>query len=415
MTLRSHASVLALALASALSAGCPTTRDAHEARDANADATATVDGDRDDRRDRNDRNDRNDGGVGCAGCAGDDAVGPLIARLSESPGDFPSENYVTNEASLLHVASALRDPKLHGRAYVGVGPEQSYTYLAMLEPSVAYIVDIRRGNLLEHMMFRGCFEVGKTRAEFLGALLARVATGDAPAGPHADAGAPADPGFAPLDRAFRAATPDPALRDKGIARTKALLDRLAVARTPSDDKAIARLHEAFAKHGLAIAYTMLNSGRIYPRLGETLSARDPEGTPASFLASEESYARVRRLVLENRVVPVVGDFGGKHALRAVAEDMRARGATLGVFYTSNVEQYLFEQKTYGAFVESVRAMPRDDESLMVRVWFDAGKPHPAQHPGLRTTQLTIRANTFLARAAKKPFLYYWDVVNQPAE
>jgi hypothetical protein len=351
----------------------------------------------------------------------DDAVGPLIARLSESPGDFPSENYVTNEASLLHVASALRDPKLHGRAYVGVGPEQSYTYLAMLEPSVAYIVDIRRGNLLEHMMFRGCFEVGRTRAEFLGALLARVATGDAQAGPNTDAGLNtdagpnADPGFAPLDRAFRAAAPNPALRDKGIARTKALLDRLAVARAPGDDKAIARLHEAFAKHGLAIAYTMLNSGRIYPRLGETLSARDPEGTPASFLASEESYARVRRLVLENRVIPVVGDFGGKHALRAVAEDMRARGTTLGVFYTSNVEQYLFEQKTYGAFVESVRAMPRDDESLIVRVWFDAGKPHPAQHPGLRTTQLSIRANTFLARAAKKPFLYYWDVVNQPAE
>jgi hypothetical protein len=120
-------------------------------------------------------------------------------------------------------------------------------------------------------------------------------------------------------------------------------------------------------------------------------------------------------VVENRVIPVVGDFGGNHALRAVAEDMRGRGLTLGVFYTSNVEQYLFAQKTYGAFVDSVRAMPRDGESLMVRVWFDAGKPHPAQRPGLRTTQLTLPANAFLARAAKHPFLYYWDVVNQTAE
>jgi len=341
----------------------------------------------------------------------DDAVGPLIARLSESPGDFPSENYVTNEGSLLDVAKALRDPKLHGRAYVGVGPEQSYTYLAMLEPRVAYIVDIRRGNLLEHLMFRGCFEAGKTRAEFLTALLARRPT---PAS-DGDAGAGADAGFAPLDVAFRAAAPEATLRDEGIARTKALLDRLAVVRAPGDDKAIARLHEAFAKHGLAIAYTMYNSGRKYPTLGETLSARDPDGKPASFLASEEIYGRVRRLVLENRVVPVVGDFGGKHALRAVAEDIRERGATLGVFYTSNVEQYLFDQKTYGAFVESVRAMPRDDDSLVVRVWFDAGKPHPAQRPGLRTTQLAIPANAFLARAAKKPFQYYWDVVNQTAE
>lgn len=342
--------------------------------------------------------------------AADEAVGPLIARLSESPGDFPSENYVTNETSLLDVATALRNPKLHDRGYVGVGPEQSYTYLALLEPRIAYIVDIRRGNLLEHMMFRACFETGKTRAEFLTALLARrVPSGavDVDAGPDAS--------FAQLDAAFRAAPPDPSLRDEGIARTKALLDRLAVAHTPSDDKALARLHEAFAKHGLGIAYTMLNSGRRYPRLGETLSARDPDGTPASFLASEEIYARVRRLVVENRVIPVVGDFGGKHALRAVAEDMRARGVNLGVFYTSNVEQYLFEQKTYDAYVESVRAMPRDDASLMVRVWFDAGRPHPAQRAGLRTTQLTIAADAFLARAAKKPFLYYWDVVNQTAE
>jgi hypothetical protein len=345
----------------------------------------------------------------------DDAVGPLVARLSESPGDFPSENYVTNEASLLDVAAALRAPKLHGRAYVGVGPEQSYTYLAMLEPRIAYIVDIRRGNLLEHLVFRGCFEAGKTRAAFLTALLARrparPAGGDA--GVAADRGSDAD--FASLDVAFRAAAPDAALRDEGIARTKALLDRLAIVRASADDKTIARLHEAFAKHGLAIAYTMLNSGRKYPTLGETLSARDLEGKPASFLASEETYERVRRLVLENRVVPVVGDFGGKHALRAVADDMRTRGVPLGVFYTSNVEPYLFEQKTYGAFVESVRAMPRDDDSLIVRVWFDAGKPHPLQRPGLRTTQLAIAANVFLARAAKQPFAYYWDVVNQAAE
>jgi len=339
----------------------------------------------------------------------DEAVGPLLARLSENPGDFPSENFVTNETSLLHVAKALREPTLHGRAYVGVGPEQSYTYLALLEPRVAYIVDIRRANFLEHMMFRGCFEAGKTRAEFLGALLARRAQ------PVTDAGAGSDAGFAALDSAFHTAAPDATLRDEGIARTKALMDRLAIVRAKGDDTAIARIHGAFMKHGLAIAYTMLKSDRKYPTLGENFAARDPEGKPASFLADEETYARVRRLVLENRILPVVGDFGGKHALRAVAADMQARAIPLGVFYTSNVEQYLFEQHTYEAFVENVRAMPRDDDSLIVRVWFDAGKAHPAQRTGHRTTQLAIPANAFLARSAKKPFRFYWDVVNQTAD
>ena len=194
-----------------------------------------------------------------------------------------------------------------------------------------------------------------------------------------------------------------------------LMDRLVIAHTPGDDKALGRIHDAFAKHGLSIAYTMSNSDRKYPTLGENFAAREPDGDATSFLGSEDSYARVRRLVVDNRVLPIVGDFGGAHALHAVAEDMRRRHETLGVFYGSNVEQYLFEQHTYGAFVTSVEAMPHDDQSRIVRVWFDAGTPHPAQRPGHRTTQLAFPVNAVLARAAKKPFAYYWDVVNLHAE
>lgn len=332
----------------------------------------------------------------------DEEVGPLLARLSEQPGDFPSDNYVTNETSLLHVADALRDPMLRGRAYVGVGPEQNYTYLAMLEPSVAYIVDIRRGNLLEHLFLRGCFEAGKTRADFLAALVARR-----PSVPGSS-----DPSIAELEAPFLAAPGDRALRDEGVARTRALRDRLHVANMPGDDDEIARIHDAFFTRGLSLAYTMKGSARRYPTLAENLAMRDPSGAPSSFLASEATYARVRRLVVENRVLPIVGDFGGKHALSAVAADMRVRRLVLGAFYTSNVEQYLFDARTYGTFVDSVTAMPRDEKSLLVRAWFDQGTKHPAQRSGHRTTQVAIPANAFVARAEKKPFRSYWAVVTQ---
>lgn len=292
----------------------------------------------------------------------DEAVGPLIAKLSEKAGDFPSENYVSNELSLLDVADDLRAPALKARAYVGVGPEQSYSYLAILEPRVAYIVDIRRGNLLEHMFFRGCFEKATTRSEFLSALF-----------------------------------------DGDVARTKAVMDRLGVPRSKDDDKTLERIQAAFAKHQLKIAYTMLGNGRTYPTLGETLALK------GSFTESDEAYERVRRLVLENRVIPVTGDFGGAHALPAVADDMRARGLTLGVFYTSNVEQYLFDARKHGAFVKSVEAMPRDEESRVVRVWFDQGRPHPAQRPKVRTTQLVMKTDAFVAGA---PYKSYWDLVTR---
>jgi len=328
----------------------------------------------------------------------DEEVGPLIARLSENPGNFPSDNYVTNETTLLDVAPALRNPALKGRAYVGVGPEQNLTYLALLEPAVAYIVDIRRGNMLEMMMLRGCIEAGRTRAEFLSALLARRVA-------QTDGGT--------LLESFREARADPALRDEGVKRTLALLDRLHVVRAKGDEDDVARIHNAFFTRGLDLAYTMKDSGRKYPTLGENFAATDPSGAPATFVASDESYARVRKLVLENRLLPIVGDFGGEHALKSVAADMRARGLLLSAFYTSNVEQYLFESHTYGRFVESVAAMPRDDASLLVRVWFDQGKRHPAQRKGHRTTQLTIPVASFLARAEKKPFAGYWEVVTQP--
>src|SRR4029077_18088190 len=116
-------------------------------------------------------------------------------------------------------------------------------------------------------------------------------------------------------------------------------------RAPGDDEGIARIHEAFSSRGLDLAFEMKNSGLPFPTLGQVLAERSPDGEQRSFLASEEEYRRVRRLVLANRVVPVVGDFAGRRALAAVADDMRARGLLLGAFYASNVEQYLFDAGT----------------------------------------------------------------------
>lgn len=110
---------------------------------------------------------------------------------------------------------------------------------------------------------------------------------------------------------------------------------------------------------------------------------------------------------------VVGDFAGRHALAAVADDMRARGLMLGALCASNVEQYLFEAGTYSAFVENVRRMPRDDASLLVRVWLDPVRAHPLQRRGHRTTSLTTGASAFVERAQARPYRSYWEVVTSP--
>ena len=68
----------------------------------------------------------------------------LIQTLSEKDGYFRSDNFTSNETSYLHVVGKLREMGISGGAYVGVGPEQNFTYIAKIRPHIAFIVDIRR-------------------------------------------------------------------------------------------------------------------------------------------------------------------------------------------------------------------------------------------------------------------------------
>jgi hypothetical protein len=60
---------------------------------------------------------------------------------------------------------------IRGGAYLGVGPDQNFSYIADIRPAVAFIVDIRRDNLLLHLLFKALFADAGTRVEYLAGLL----------------------------------------------------------------------------------------------------------------------------------------------------------------------------------------------------------------------------------------------------
>ena len=64
-----------------------------------------------------------------------------INALSEPDGSFFSDNIISNETSYLQAASALAKLASPGGVYIGVGPEQNFTYIALTRPKVAFIVD----------------------------------------------------------------------------------------------------------------------------------------------------------------------------------------------------------------------------------------------------------------------------------
>jgi hypothetical protein len=93
-----------------------------------------------------------------------------------------------------------------------------------------------------------------------------------------------------------------------------------------------------------------------------------DGTPAgrSYLASEETFKVLKDLEERNLFVPVVGNFGGPKALRAVGKYVRDHGSTVMAFYLSNVEQYLSQDGIWNNFCANVASMPLDEHSTFIR-------------------------------------------------
>jgi hypothetical protein len=244
-----------------------------------------------------------------------------------------------------------------GGVYLGVGPEQNFTYIAAVRPKIAFIIDIRREIMLEHLMYKAIFEMSADRADFVSKLFSRKR-------PSALA---ADSSVQDIFQAYAAVNPDPELADENL---KAILARLTTthrfALSDDDDKRIRAIHRAFFSFGLRIG----NEGPDYQQM---MLKTDADGRNWSFLSSTENYDRVRAMHEKNLIVPVVGDFAGPKALRMVGQYLRDHGAVVNVFYASNVENYL--RQTWTGWTQNVASLPVDESSLFIRWSLVTGAPN----------------------------------------
>jgi len=149
--------------------------------------------------------------------ASDTSFAGLVAQLSETPGYFDSDNIITNEASYLQIASQLTKVGTHGGAYIGVGPDQNFSYIGIIRPTVAFMFDIRRDNMLEHLIFKAIFQRARNRAEYLALLLGRPVPADVEGWSSRPLDASATSGFE-------------------VQTLATLLDRLIICPSPSDSE-----------------------------------------------------------------------------------------------------------------------------------------------------------------------------------
>ncbi len=104
----------------------------------------------------------------------DEAFWKLVTDFSEPGGRFVSDNFVSNELGTQRVLSKLMQGRIADGAYLGVGPEQNFTYIVALKPKISFIIDIRRQNMIEHLMYKALIELSADRAEFLSRLFSRA-------------------------------------------------------------------------------------------------------------------------------------------------------------------------------------------------------------------------------------------------
>ncbi len=336
----------------------------------------------------------------------DSTFAALHARVSEEGGFFDTDNLISNETGYLNVVGALERLGLEGGGYLGVGPDQNFSYIAELRPELAFIGDIRRDNALHHLLLKALVERAPTRVEFLAGLHGR----EAPPDPEAWAGRSVEDVVGWVDD--REA--DPAVVEALQAEVARAVASWGIPLSDEDLATVRRFHRSFVDEGPDLRFR--SYGRAprpyYPTYRELLLETDADGRRVSWLASAERYGVVRALQLANRIVPVVADLAGPRAVREAGVVLREAGLEMKAVYTSNVEFYLWRGGTFDAWADNLASLPLADDAVIIRSYFPNLGRHPSALPGYYATQLLQPAASVVRAREGEPFESYADLVTR---
>ncbi len=295
----------------------------------------------------------------------DEVFWHLITDFSEPNGFFRSDNFLSNEQEYQWVIPTLTSTLGTGGVYLGVGPEQNYSYIVALRPKLAFIVDVRRGNRDLHLLYKAFIEMSADRADFLSRLFARPRPAELPSGA-------AGTSVGQLFAAYQRATPSAELFEENLRAATGWLQRHHSFDLSDDEVAgLEYVYRAFFEGGPDLNYSFPNGGfgrgGNFPTYADLMTQTDGGGEHLSYLASEDHFRVLGELERNNAIIPLVGNFAGPKALRAVGGYLREHGATVSAFYTSNVEMYLFQQADdWKKFYGNVAALPIDEKSTFIR-------------------------------------------------
>lgn len=286
----------------------------------------------------------------------------LSNDISEPDGTFRSDNLLSNEMTFGRLVPDLVAKTKPGGVYLGVGPEQNFTYMVHMKPKMAFITDIRRANLHVLLMYKAAFELSANRADFISLVFSKPR----PAGLTTSTSIKDM-----MDAFWGVATGPEDLYTANLAKIQNHLTKTrAIALPQVDLDGIAAVYRAFYWYGLRMNYSATislgNVGTGGATYYDLMTQVDANGQPLTYLASEQNYNFIKDMETRNMIIPIVGNFSGPKAIRGIGAYLKSRNATVTAFYVSTVEPYLKRDGSFPTFCANVATLPMDDASVFIR-------------------------------------------------
>lgn len=332
------------------------------------------------------------------------------------PSNYVMDCFVTSEVAHNDVIAKCRPAGTGTRAYIGVGPCQNLTYIGALRPRVAIICDSRLDNLVGHLMFKLLIERAGDPLDYLLLLFSRVHQNRPPTTDLAQA--------EDLVAAFDEATVDTST----FHDTLEWLRSEAKRRWEFSEEHLARLSyvygEFFARQ---LAVTAVNKECAdalgSPTLRDVLLASNSYGRNFHFLADADRFAYVRQLHLDDRIIPMLGNFSSPTSIELINAVLAEFGEQADTIYLSNIEdhvlgRYILDQhgiasepnpdglltgtyaQTYAELVEHISAIDTDRDAVLARFVYQADRWGRTVGEDLEPT--VSRLSTFLAAYGRNP-------------
>jgi hypothetical protein len=330
----------------------------------------------------------------------------LSARLSEAGGYFDSDNLISNETSYQHVLIKMRELGVSGGVYLGVGPDQNFTYISRIRPRLAIIIDIRRDNLLQHLLFKSLFGRARNRIEYLCLFFGK---------PFPKTKGWEQKSIKEMVDYMDSTPADTKLFEKISKELRGDIQKYGLQLSQQDLDTVTKIHRAFFTSGLDIRYSSYHRPprSIYPTYRELLLEHDLTGQQNNYFNLEDDFQFLKKMEADDMIVPIVGDLSGAQAVKAIGTYLREIKEHVSAFYVSNVEFYLQRQGTFDKWVDNLKALPIDDHSVIIRSYFNYyAPPHPQAEPNHFSTQLLQKIDDLIKMCAAGDCERYEDIVTK---